>query len=429
MSKYFYDYMTENQDYYSFINESQFYNPQLEEVDKLFSELRDKYALFEFSSAKINSDPIVRKISEIIRDIFGFNSFQLTIDHSKTPNAYTAPISSKIDKWNYKKKIKKSSKGIKFTPDADVNTMAVITAGLLLNNKFTSREITAILLHEIGHNFSDSINETLGVFSCFKKILLIPSMYNPLNWTNLLNSARGGATTFNNYMRKNCPDLVTAFNCLKVFKNNIDFVVFNVLDALRVFPGVALYTTVIAFANLIKKIGYDPVNFIMNIICNFFGKEDEYMSDSFPALYGYGPDLSSALLKIDRHNNTAVAEMFKSTESGAMWYAFFVESVDFITALISDNHPTTAKRLLNILNTLEQELTKDYIDPKMKKATQQEIKEIKKLIDNEMQNHSFDGNYWRVAFNRYQLSTANKIGPKEEAVSKMLDKIQGFKNE
>lgn len=430
MSKYFAEYMTNYENFQSFIiNESEFDNPQLRDLEMLIGELREKYTMINYDTAKINTDPIILKISQLFEDIFGFNSCQFTIDHSKFPNAYTIAISSKVDAWNYKKCIKKSSKGIKFTQEAKVNTCVYITSGLLFDNRYTDREIVAILLHEIGHNFSDSVNDTLGVFTSVNKILLIPSLLNPLNWQHLLNSVRGGMTSFTNYLRKNNPALVSAFNCLKKFIKDIEYLYISVSDVLNIFPGMAVYSTVIAFNNLITKL-MNPISFVVELIMNFFGMDNEYTSDSFAALYGYGPDLSSALLKLERSEPTAIRDVIKSSEFGAMWYAFFVESIEYIGSLMRiDPHPTTAKRLLNILDTLEQELTKGHLNPKFRKATEQEIKEIRKLIEEEEKNHSFQGNYWRVAFNRYQLATAPKYGPKEKMVSDMLDKIQRIKTD
>ena len=164
----------------------------------------------------------------------------------------------------------------------------------------------------------------------------------------------------------------------------------------------------------------------MNVVFKFFGKEDEYTSDSFVAMYGYGPDLSSGLLKFDRHNPTAVDDVFKSGQFGAAWFAFFVESTDIISQLLSDNHPSTAKRLLNVLDTLEKEYSKDYINPKFKKETKKEIDEIRRLIDEEWKNQSFDGNRFRVAWNKHIFASKTDKGPKDKMIEDILEKIEEF---
>lgn len=404
----------------SILQESQFNNPDLIQLENLIHKLRSNYTLYGFNSKRVNSDPIMREIAMIFEKVFGFYSFQFSIDHNQLPNAYTCPLSSKIDTWNYKKCVVKSNTGLKFTSVARVNTMAVITSGLLFNDKFTDREIVAILLHEIGHNFSDSINNTLGIFSNFKKILVIPNILTrPQDVSNVL---RKKATEFNNSMRKNNPELVSAFNSLKLFIKKADYVVLNINRAISTIPKVALSKLINTINNTIKQTISNPGGVIMKVIFNFFGKEDEYTSDSFVAMYGYGPDLASGLLKIERNNPTAVDEAFKSSKFGAMYFALMVESVDMISGLISNTHPPTAKRLLNVLNTLEKECSQDYINPKFKKETQKEIEEIKRLINEEMENHSFDGNYWRIAWNKHIFASSSK-SPKDKMIGELLDKI------
>lgn len=402
------------------LNEQYFQNKKLTKMEKLFGELRSHH---EYNEVTYNTDPITKEISLLFEEIFGFNSFQLIIEQSQLPNAFTAALSSKIDAWNYKKCVKKTNEGLQFTPQAKVNVVAYITTELIQDSNFTDREIVAVLLHEIGHNFSDSINNTLGIFSNFKKILYIPTLINPVNIKHLSNTVTGGVTKFNDYMRKNFPGLVDAFNALKMFLGFLDYIYINVNYVVALLPGNFINNLINQFNNIIRKITHNPVSFITNIIFNFFGKEDEYTSDAFVAMYGYGPDLSSALLKLGRDNMLVVADVMKSTKIGALYYSFTIESVQFIAGLISDNHPSTANRLLNVLDLLEQEYDKPYINPKTKKAIKEDIDEIKKLIDDEMKNHSFDGNKWRIMCNNYVFQNSNK-GPKDKMIKEMLDKIE-----
>ena len=405
----------------SILNEQYFQNKKLTQVENLFGELRTKY--YHGSVTRINTDPLVKDISLLIEDIFGFNSFQLIIEQSKVPNAFTYPLSSKIDAWNYKKCVKKTNEGLQFTPIAKVNIVGHITTELLLDNQYTDREIVAILLHEIGHNFSDSINNTLGMFSNIKKVLLIPSIIS--NPKAVSNTITGSITKYNDYMRKNYPDMVSAFNALKLFIGTGKYVLMNISRAMSLIPTEAILNLYNVINNTIQTAIRNPVNLVLNTIFKFFGKEDEYTSDSFTTMYGYGSDLSSALIKLSRHNPTRVDSLIKSTEFGAMYFAVLVEFTDFLSGLISDNHPSTAKRLLNVLNTLEQEYNKDYINPKTKKAIKEEIDEIKKLIDEEMENKSFDGNTWRIMWNKYVFAHSDK-GPKDKMVNDLLTKIENI---
>lgn len=400
-----------------FLNEQYFQNKNLTTLESLFKQLRYNH---KYAESSYNTDPLTQEISSLVEKIFGFNSFQLIVEQSQEYNAYTFALSSKIDSWNYKKCVKKTNEGLQFTPQAKVNIVAHMITRLLSDDNFTDREIVAILLHEIGHNFSDSINNTLGVFSNFKKVMMIPTIViNPKGASNVVT---GAVTSYNDYMRKNFPGLVDCFNALKKFVSLFKYVSLNINRAIGLLPGYFVSNVAATLAVVISQIVYNPINTVLNIIFNFFGKEDEYTSDSFVAMYGYGPDLSSALLKLERTNFLAVDEAMKSGEFGAIYLGLFAESFDFIFGLMSDNHPSTANRLLNVLNLLEQEYNKDYINPKTKKIVKEEIEEIKKLIDDEMQNHSFDGNMWRIMWNKH-VFVHSKKGPKDKMVKQILDKI------
>ena len=123
-------------DLYS-INEQMFQNNKLNEVELIFGKLRSKY---NSKTHEIHTDPLVRRVSEIMEDVFGFNSFQLFIDQSRFRNAYTFPLSSKIDAWNYKKCVIKNSNGIRFTKEANANIVAHITTELFFVRSFKERE-------------------------------------------------------------------------------------------------------------------------------------------------------------------------------------------------------------------------------------------------------------------------------------------------
>lgn len=405
-----------------YLNEQYFQNEKLTELEKLFGKLRSNN---KYKTITYNTDPTTKEISLLVEDIFGFNSFQLIIEQSQLPNAFTYPLSSKIDTWNYKKCVKKSNKGLQFTPTAKVNVVAHITTALLQDDRFTDREIVAILLHEIGHNFSDSINNTLGIFSNFKKVLLIPAICSPMNIIHIKdisNTITGSITKYNDYMRKNYPSLVDAFNSLKMFIGLGQYVLLIINKTIGLIPTQVVTNLLNTFNNIVQQITKNPFNLVFNTIFKFFGKEDEYTSDSFCAMYGYGPDLTSALIKLERHNATPVDEALKSTTIGALYLALTEESIDFICSLISNNHPSTAKRLLNILNLLEQEYNKDYINPKTKKAIKEEMDEIKKLINDDINDKSFNGNTWRIMWNKYVYTNSNK-GPKDKMIKNILDKI------
>lgn len=78
----------------------------------------------------------------------------LVILRSDKMNALTLPVSKSIDKFKEQKML--DSTGMRYLKEARVNITVMITDSLLFNDRFTDAEILSILLHEIGHNFSQS---------------------------------------------------------------------------------------------------------------------------------------------------------------------------------------------------------------------------------------------------------------------------------
>lgn len=411
------------QTYLRVIEESQFDNPGLIKLEKMIKELREKY---KYSQLKVNTDDIaIYDIPELLCNIFGFKSCNFTVSQDLGPNAWTFPLSSKIDKWNYRRCIKKSSQGLKFTEEANVNISVVITSGALFARYITDREIVALILHEIGHNFSDSVNKTLGIYSNFKKVLYIPHLINPMNWVALSNKLTGIDTKIDTFAKDNLKPVIIAFDALRYFYSIYTYVIINISDFYALF-GAAITGLVGSFNNIIANIIINPID----IVFKPFAKQDEYTADAFAAMYGYGPELANVLTKIEKNDDLRLIKTaMKENKLDAYYFAFMSESVDYIVGLIFDSHPSNGKRLLNILNLLEREYNNPNMNPKFKKETKKEIQELKELIEKEEHDHSFDGNYWRLCWNKYVLRTSNGKGPKDRMIAEILDKIESFEEE
>lgn len=124
--------------------------------------------LKEFRQA--SADPILKKIAQYLCNAFGFADASVIIVRDPVQNAYTMSfIIDSIDKHGnlvmsktarltddvYKNSIIVSNRGFKFNDSKiQVGFLVCINTGLILSKILTSAEITAILLHEIGHSFS-----------------------------------------------------------------------------------------------------------------------------------------------------------------------------------------------------------------------------------------------------------------------------------
>ena len=151
--------------------------PGLVKIEDYFIKLQQKYKksnMMQNLSAyrEIIKDPILLKISYELMDLFGFKEVTVTIVRDDSFNAYTIPFVAddrgnsynlEDEKIPFKKlqgAIIVTNSGFKFDKKKfPVNLLVAINLGILFPNKndrlvFTIPELIAVLLHEVGHNFS-----------------------------------------------------------------------------------------------------------------------------------------------------------------------------------------------------------------------------------------------------------------------------------
>lgn len=154
--------------------------PQLLQIEELFEKLKIKYQKPDGGVDKqifykeIIKDDILKRIENIVRDLFGFNEVVMTIENNDSPNACTLvylsdPQGNPYGKTTLLKDIIANNKQIKdaliitkegFKFDTKVfspNLLILFSCGLIFDKHITSPEIVGVMLHEIGHNFTKSV--------------------------------------------------------------------------------------------------------------------------------------------------------------------------------------------------------------------------------------------------------------------------------
>ena len=131
----------------------------MKEMEKCLQVLRAPYLVdynsiefftkrFQSAENAIQDDPNLIKFCKLMEKEFVFESMSLVIVRSDKMNALTLPV--------FKDQKMLDSTGMRYLKEARVNITVMITDSLLFNDRFTDAEILSILLHEIGHNFSQS---------------------------------------------------------------------------------------------------------------------------------------------------------------------------------------------------------------------------------------------------------------------------------
>lgn len=146
--------------------------PQLLMVEELFEKLKRSYSKKNCIEnvrlyRELIKDPILTKIGKLLSDTFGFKEVAITLSRDDTINAYTISFAADSKNRGYdvssnphefseiKNAVTITNRGFKFnTKHFPVNLLVCFTLGALFDKKMTIRELMAIMMHEIGHNFS-----------------------------------------------------------------------------------------------------------------------------------------------------------------------------------------------------------------------------------------------------------------------------------
>lgn len=349
-------------------------------------------------------------LENILADIFGFKNVYINrsiitnmmkIKSGKTM-AFTLASSMLVtDSLNVLKgkynanvdRIDELHNGTRFKKENEISIIINLDNYLFLNNElneldFNEKEILAIILHEIGHNFYNNKSSILIMN-------LISIMFDVNNFaqfivdrltemillnmdTKLMDKSKNG--------EKNISDILDNFiySIDKVFKHkfidSLNMVIkFLTITASVILSPLALVSillsVIIIFIGIISKIS--PYGIYIEL-----RKDTELFSDSFATSFGYGEYLASALVKFNDYSSGDYAKIKYSSGNKNIFEIF--ESFEFIMLLplmvsmeMFDEHPRNEARLKHIIRYLED--CSDSIDnPKLKKEYEENIANVKK---------------------------------------------------
>ena len=130
------------------INEAYFKDLTLQGIDSIFDKIKHKSI-----NGMRHDASLVATLPNLIKTLFGFKRVNIYIEDEKDLTAWTH-----LREGRKKAKILQSERGIRFEdnghqPDVDI----YFAYGLLSHPYITGAMVTAILLHEIGHNFQNYV--------------------------------------------------------------------------------------------------------------------------------------------------------------------------------------------------------------------------------------------------------------------------------
>ena len=369
-------------------------------IEKQLDKFRNKYMNQYIRNILVNNDEDLLKLNRMFEDAFGFGCFSLNVINQPIANAYTIPIDYRWDlsQGDIRRNLIVDKGTFKFNKSADYTCMVYIYSGVIFNSEFTTGEVMACILHEVGHNFYGALDGKhgvmIGVFNAFHVIydvyLALLAAQNPETITTSIQAIKDLFTSTDTYYK-------FKENLKRTLRNNgqLFIKIYDILKWLKSLPQTVAYSiaNVIDLASLgLLNILIGGFNFVshLNIISNIFlplSYTNERAADNFATMYGYGADTISLQNKLNSLNikqTSKLKNMYMKIPLLSNLYALNV-NIGTIILTAFDEHPIGISRCSDQLNMLKRELQKTDLDPKMKKVIQADIKvcedNIKKITD------------------------------------------------
>lgn len=249
--------------------------------------------------------------------------------------------------------------------------------GIFSNEKFTDREVMAIILHEVGHNFAHVMNGYIGILDTASKAVVfgiaIATVVPLLVVGGHTNAVYKNLNDYDKYLKDKHLGYILRYywkirGIIESIGNEVNFMarltnpIANVFNVIR---GIGL------------KIVRDPINSVFDILLGL-GYKQEVLSDNFAAIYGYGPEISSALGKFEIvHSSQLQNAIDEKTPYITQFLELTILPIEILHSVIRV-HPLLSRRIDSVLEKLESELDKGNMDAKMEKRLRADIKQLYK---------------------------------------------------
>ena len=351
-----------DQNYTQSLNEVYFGKTAIAPLQLQFSIFRKKFRGKPYSP-KMSIDKDVLLFNRLCEKLFGYTTFALSISPDNSVNAYalkTILYQTDEEKKAMMAALTATNTGFKYTPKmGSICALVAVNIGTLNCDILTDEEILAILLHEIGHTFFESVSDKNCVYSLTSSLLGIAKEIN------------------NSVFVRSREGLLSRLNGTAI-SNEVNRMWRNASNGIR-----SVITNISA-----------PIDFIKN---NLYGNKDkmytnmkpsmtaytnEKFADTFAASYGYGTELQSALLKLTENyfKEHPIKQDNQVVTTLKMYDLYLADIIQYVLC-IKDDHPDGLGRIKVSLEYIKRELANESIDPKMKRELMAQMNELDRIID------------------------------------------------
>lgn len=262
----------------------------------------------------------------------------------------------------------------------------------------TPGELMAVILHEIGHNFDNSVYASMILMYTYMAAVdqavntdgTIDSL-GMMDAMKQISSTTGGGKRIDAYSRTLWDRFAAHFPKLKQIAHGFR----TALDTISRGLELALSPAIFLVA---------PIEILLSPLMQLFTisyRKTEQFSDSFASMYGYGPELASALSKAESVNlNTKLnTPVYKQMTDLAL-------ASRYLCQLCMGDHGTPLARLNSNIKYLKREIESNKYPSRVKQEMLAQVSDIEKLRDSYLSGVENGNSFWMTAAVR---QFANKI--------------------
>lgn len=394
--------------------------PTILEIEKQIGVIRSSMKKY----TDINRSPEVLKLNRLFEKQFGMDIFSLHIEQNNTINAYTIPVAKCFDiAFNEilsRKVVANQKDGYRFKEGNNLCIICNVYMGLLNCTDITDAEIVAVILHELGHNFADAIYKDIEIANKaqMKNIvsLLVYETILSLGLVAIPNLIYYKKNT-NTYKKKQ--ESKTKQRKIHGLLKGLKATCTDFNDYVNEIVNRIMIGTL--SSNSSSKSDKPTSSKVKRSI----NRQNEVIADKFAAIYGYGPEQASALMKMEKQVSKAEKFVDKIPVIGKMANQSFNDIFKDIHKF--DCHPHVIQRLNEEIKTLKAELEKCDLDPKLVKAMKNQIKqledlknELTKITDNMTEEEQKRASYYASVENEEPDAIDQDL---EEKITRAFDSL------
>jgi hypothetical protein len=317
-------------------------------LDEILAKDKDDFKPLTFVRDKVWKD-----LEDKMIEVFGFRNVDILHwnegYNSKTNdfdtmqlNCYTYPS------WRYPIDGLVTDNGF-YDTTRSISTTISYSLGVI--KQLDAKELTAIFLHELGHNIDPALVDISYVESNILSKYLTDREGSLTTQEKKIANQRGGKIrTLGIFIA-----YILSFGILALIKLLIDLIKSLLFDPEKAY-------------NLIKESIRQAGKYDRRI-------NGEAFADNFARMYGYGAPLMSGFQKVTRYYDKRIQSRIKKEKARQKIIA------EIILYSIEDKHGTDMHRAYSLIREYEQDLKNPDIPDKVKSAIKEDMEELKRVVD------------------------------------------------